>query len=460
MKSLLTDYQALRTLLKESLLFFCVFASKRAWKPAEHLKFLVKQIEVFLESDKLGLVLSTPPRHGKSSLCSFLLPVWYLCRNPKGNVMVVSYEATVAEYWGRKARDLFQNIGGIFGYKLDPSSSAVNFWRIQGYEGSYTAVGAGGGITGKGANLLIVDDPVKNAEESFSETKRNKIWDWFVSTALPRLEPNGKLIVIMTRWHHDDLAGRILKEIPNVLQINLPAIAEENDPLGRQVGQPLWEERFPLKKLEEIKKAIGSYWFSALYQGAPAPREGAIFRKEWIRYYTQIPENFDEIIISWDMAFKKTVSGSYVCGQVWGRKGAYYYLLDLVRGHWSFTETLQYVVMLAEKYPTYSKIIIEEKANGPAIIDIFKKEIPKIFPYNPKESKEARANAVAPLWEAGNVLLPATKEKWVEDFIYEILAFPLGMYDDQVDAMTQALLNFKKVKPIEIVDIAKTSFWR
>lgn len=393
-----------------------------------------------------------PPRHGKSVFISQYFPAWYLALHPEKRIILISYEADFAASWGRKARDVFERTKDLHRRSIREDVSSSTRWETT-YGGGMTTAGIGGPITGKGADVLIIDDPIKNVEEANSRSKREKVWDWFLSTAYTRLEPGGVLILVMSRWHEDDLAGKILKEMKGGGEkwevLRLPALAEENDPLGRKVGEALWPEKFPTSSLLVIKQTIGSYWFQALYQGNPVPEEGAIFKREWLRFYYAIPTDLEEIVISWDMAFKDASESSYVVGEVWGRKGIQYYLLDLVRGHWDFTETLRICKEIAKKWYNYSRIIIEEKANGVAVLNVLRREIPKVVGYTPTESKESRAYAVTPLWEAGNVLIPDKSIAWwVDDFITELLAFPRGEHDDQVDAMTQALLNFEKRKRI------------
>lgn len=221
------------------------------------------------------------------------------------------------------------------------------------------------------------------------------------------------------------------------------ALAEENDPLGREPGQPLCPELFTKQALESIKTSVGSYWWASLYQQRPSPAEGGIFKRHWWQYYRQAPGKFDEIIQSWDMSFKDKATSDFVVGQVWGRSGADKYLLDQVRGRMDFTATLQAVRSLSAKWPQARAKLVEDKANGPAVIATLKREISGLIPVEPQGSKEARAWAVQPEVEAGNVYIPDPGiASWVHDFVEECAAFPNGAHDDQVDAMTQALLRF------------------
>lgn len=300
-------------------------------------------------------------------------------------------------------------------------------------------------------NCLIIDDPLKDRAAANSLTIRNGLWDWYTSTAYTRLSAGGGVIVMCTRWHQDDLIGRLLSEHGEPWHvINYPAIAEHDEP-HRKKGEALHPERFDLETLERIKLNIGSHDWAALYQQHPLPEGGALFRSEWLQTYDDksIPPKFDSIIGSWDMTFKDSAGGDYVVGTIWGTKGASYYLLDLVRGQWDFVKTLEMFEQLQLKWPRVSHWLIEDKANGSAIISTIKKSISGVIPITPTESKLARANAVSALFEAGNVYIPAASS-WVEDYKAELLSFPSGAHDDQVDSSTQALNYLKAHKAFTV----------
>jgi predicted phage terminase large subunit-like protein len=254
----------------------------------------------------------------------------------------------------------------------------------------------------------------------------------------------------MTRWHEDDLVGRLLeKEQQEITEgthtgdrwhvINLPAIAEDADILGRSPGEALWPDYgFNLQRLEQIRKDVGSYVFNALYQQRPSAAEGSMFKRNWWRFYDQLPTTFDEIMQSWDMSFKGSDGSDFVVGQVWGRLGANKYLVDQVRGRMDITETINHIQRLTIKYPLARLKLIEDKANGPAVISLLRNSISGLVPVNPDGGKVARASAILPDLEAGNIYLPKNVG-WIDDFLHEANAFPRGAHDDQVDAMTQAI---------------------
>ncbi|HUE74827.1 MAG TPA: phage terminase large subunit [Pirellulaceae bacterium] len=232
-----------------------------------------------------GLVVSMPPQHGKSELCSKYLPAWYLGTFPDRRVILTSYEADFAGTWGRKARDLLDQWGHLFGVAVSKRSSSVHRWDLEGREGGMTTAGVGGPITGRGAHLLVIDDPIKNDEEARSATHRQKQWDWWQSTASTRLRPGALMVVIQTRWHRDDLTGRLIREAQTNGQrwrvVKLPALAEAHDPLGRSPGEALWPEVYTAEKLQQIKNSRTNYYWRSLYQQDPLAEGGL----EW-------PESF------------------------------------------------------------------------------------------------------------------------------------------------------------------------
>jgi len=254
----------------------------------------------------------------------------------------------------------------------------------------------------------------------------------------------------MTRWHEDDLAGRLLKEMKAGGQqwtvLELQAVAGENDALGRKPGEALWPEYgYNEAWAAETKVDVGTYFWNALYQQHPSSPEGEMLKRGWWKFYKAIPADLQEVIQSWDMTFKDSDGSDYVTGGVWGRKGADKYLLDQVRGRMDFPTTLAAVKALTAKWPEARAKLVEDKANGPAVIATLKREIPGLIPVEPRGSKMARVAAVSPEIEAGNVYLPDPSiAPWVNDFIEECSAFPNGKHDDQVDQMSQALLRFSQ----------------
>ncbi|MBC8290218.1 MAG: hypothetical protein H8E37_07865 [Planctomycetes bacterium] len=262
------------------------------WKPARHLKAISDAIRESVNGHGPRIVvIEAPPRFGKSEMVSYWLPQWYLTRYPDRHVILASYEATFARKWGRRDRDSFKALEGVTGLSVDRASAAAAEWSVAQFGGSMKTAGALGPITGSGAHILIVDDPIKNHEQALSPTIRDGLWDWWQTTASTRLEPGGVAIVMATRWHTDDLSGRLLKAADaggrEVRHIHLPALAEEGDILGRKPGESLWSARWSAEYLRGIESSMDAFWWQALYQQSPG-RHGSM---EWPDHY------FDAILV-------------------------------------------------------------------------------------------------------------------------------------------------------------------
>ena len=434
------------------------------WFHKEVCEALDKFLEDVLAKKSPRLILTAPPRHGKSELVSRRFPAFAFGRCPDLQIIATSYGADLAQRFNRDVqriidddtyRTLFPEttLNGR-NVRTDSRNAFIrtsDLFEIVNHKGAYRSCGVGGGITGTGADILIIDDPIKDRAEANSPTVRANVYDWYTSTAYTRLSPGGGVIVMNTRWHEADLTGQLLSKMQSEegdtwQVINYPAIAEHDEP-HRKTGEPLHAERYPLDALNRIRAAVGERDWAALYQQHPVPDGGGLFKEQWIQYYRQadLPSKFDKLVTSWDMTFKDGAGSDYVVGQVWGRAGAKFYLLDQVRGQMDFVKTKAAFVSLAEKWPHAVRKLVEDKANGPAIISELRDKVAGIIPITPKESKEARAYAVSTLWEAHNVYIPDPQEtKWVgRDFVPELLSFPAGAHDDQVDAMTQALSDLK-----------------
>lgn len=245
----------------------------------------MESIDLAEKGQRDGLLVSLPPQHGKSELCSKYLPAWYLGTYPDRRVILTSYEADFAASWGRKARDLLEHHGDLFGVNVSKRSAAVNRWDLEGHDGGMTTAGVGGPITGKGAHLLVVDDPIKNDEEARSAKHRQKQWDWWQSVATTRMRPGGLMIVVQTRWNKDDLTGRIQEQAKSNgqrwLTVKLPALAEPGDPLGRAPGEALWPEVYSKELHEKNKATRTNYYWSAMYQQNPLADGGTEWPDSW-----------------------------------------------------------------------------------------------------------------------------------------------------------------------------------
>lgn len=434
-------------------------------------KEICDELDRFLQdvADKKSprLIITMPPRSGKSELVSRRFPAFALGRNPELQIIATSYSSDLSQRFNRDVQrviddekyfDLFPNTRlSNSRVRTDSRGSYIrtsDLFEIVGHAGAYRSCGVGGGITGQGADILIIDDPIKDRAQAGSKTIRDSIWDWYTSTAYTRLSPGGGVIVMATRWHTDDLIGRLIQRMgegDTFRIVNYPAIAE-HDELHRKAGEALHPERYPLSTLLQIQKTIGSRDWEALYQQHPVPDGGALFKLEWSRRWTatSLPPEFDHTLMSWDMTFKDSKNSDYVVGQVWGKKGPNFYLLDQVRGQWDFVKTKEMVRVLAHKWPRVVRKLVEDKANGSAVISELKSTVSGFVPITPTESKEARASSVTPYFEAGNVFIPEdSAAPWVPHYVSELLEFPAGSHDDQCFVAGTKVATLFGDKPIE-----------
>lgn len=427
-----------------------------------HHKLLCEKLDDFANGKCPRLMVFMPPRHGKSELGSRRLPAYILGKNPDAQVIACSYSADLASRMNRDVqrvvdtneyRDIFPGTTlNSKNVKTDAKGSYVRnseMFEVVGRKGSYRAAGVGGGITGMGADFAIIDDPIKNMEDANSQRIRDTIADWYDSTLYTRLEGTGNVLVILTRWHEDDLAGRLLEkakksQLADQWEIlEMPAIREDmTNPIDpREIGEPLWPSKFNANRMTQIKASVGSKIWSSLYQQQPTPGEGAIFLKQWFKYYTHLPETRCDLkLISCDLTFKDTKTADFVVFAVYARYGANVYLIDKVKKRMDFTTTLREFKAIVAKHNDAPIKLVEEKANGAALISVLSKSIPGIVPVIPKESKTARAHAVTPYYESGNIYYPDDSIcDWIGDHLVEMTAFPFGRNDDSVDAETQAI---------------------
>ena len=392
-----------------------------------------------------------PPRHGKSELVSLRFPCWYLAKHPEDLIVQTGYAESIALTHSRRARDIFVSpaMTALFPQihyrperaaqeQIIPERQAAHEWgTVQ--RGSYYAVGVGGGLTGRGFNLGIIDDPVKDAEEAASQTIREKIWEWYTTVFRTRAHPNAAIILVMTRWHHDDLAGRLLYQAAHDTSADQWEVLHMKALLD---GKALWPERYSVEMLEAIRSSIGSRVFAALYQGEPSVASGQIFRREWWKTYREAPV-FMRIIQSWDTAFKEKQQNDFSACTVWGEAENGLYLLDAWRGKLAFPELKRTVVQLYNRDHA-AAILVEDKASGQSLIqELVRKTRLPVLPIRVDRDKVARAEAVTPSIEAGRVFIPESAP-WLHDYIDELSAFPNAEHDDWVDSTTQAINWFNR----------------
>ena len=414
---------------------------------APHHELLVDNLEAAARGELTRLMIFMPPRHGKSLLSTQNFPAWYLGKNPRKSIITASYSQDLADDFGRRVRNLVSNevhqaIFPGFGMAGD-SRSMRRFDTTQG--GSYYATGRGGPITGRGADLLLIDDPLKDSDEARSESIRRGLHEWFQHTAYTRLAPGGVVVIIQTRWHSDDLAGWLLREHAeeNWQVLTLPAIAEVDESF-RKAGTALWPSRYPLRALEGIRAAIGGAAWASLYQQRPSAAEGTVFKRDWFRTYREQPASFTKIVQSWDTAFKTGSENDFSVCTTWGVTSVGYYLLALWRDKVEFPELKRQFANQANAWKPHA-VLVEDKASGQSLIQELKLASPvAVLPVKVDSDKRTRAEATTPLFEAGKVFLPESAP-WLKDYIDELATFDSGVHDDMVDSTTQAL-NYLREK--------------
>jgi predicted phage terminase large subunit-like protein len=455
-----------------------------------HHGLICSYLDKFISGDIKRLMIFAPPRSGKSELVSRRLPAYILGRYPDTTIIATSYGADLAR---RMNRDVQRIMDGPEYRRLFPDSRLFganvrtvahgswlrnsDMFEVVGHRGYYLSTGVGGSVTGSGAHVAIIDDPVKNRKEANSPTYRQTVWEWYTSTLYTRLTPDGRVLLTVTRWHDDDLAGRLLalaKSDPEADQwttLILPAVSE--DPVAayderHEPGRALWETRWGIDKLRTIERTVGARDWASLYQQRPAPDEGEIFKRHHWRYWqpkganlppvavtlgdgtvveiepVELPGRFDDMVQSWDLNFKDTATSDFVAGQVLGRLGASKYVLDYLCERLGITATMDAIRAWGAKWPRATAKLIEDRANGPAVIQMLRGEVPGLIAVEPEGGKVSRAYAAAPEVEAGNVFLPHPHlAAWTQRFVANAAAFPNAANDDDVDAFTQAIIRWQ-----------------
>ena len=449
----LSDLSALElALARSNLIYFTRFTCPTYQDKFYH-RLLAKKLDLLLAGKIKRLMVFMPPQRGKTELVSRRLTAYALGKQPKLKIAGCAYSSDRAEIVNREIQRIIDTpeYEKIFPEtKLNARNVATDargswlrnssIFEVCKHGGSYKSVGVMGPLTGNSVDLGIIDDPIKDRMEAVSETFRNRLWEWYIDVFCTRLHGESRQLLTMTRWHEDDLAGRLLeKERDRWDVLSLPEIKEDesnpDDP--RKIGEPLWPEKHPLSETLAVK-ANSERTFIAMYQQRPAPSDGGLFKQQWFRYYYQMPARFDRIIQSWDCTFKDTSESDFVVGTIWGKIGANCYLLGYSRGQWDFVETVRQIQLAKQKFPSSQEILIEEKANGAAVIYTLKNQVPGLVPICPTESKESRAYAISFVFESGNVFFPANCP-WVSEIENELKVFNHGKYDDIVDSVSQAL---------------------
>ncbi len=417
--------------------------------PNWHVDAICHELERVLAGEVKRLIICVPPRSLKSLCASVALPAFALGRDPTRKIITASYADPLAYKLARDChrvmasrdyKDLFPDT------RIDPTKdSQAEFATTRG--GFRLATSIGGTLTGRGGSLLIVDDPMK-AQDAHSKAGRAFVNERFAGALLSRLDnkETGAVIVVMQRLHVDDLVGHLLG-IGGWEVLSLPAIAEEEAfiPIGagrvhhRKPGDPLFPAREPQAALERVKRELGLLDFAAQYQQAPVPPEGNLIRREWLRFYAQAPErrSGDTVLISWDTAMKTSASADYSVATVWLIRDEEHYLLDLVRARFDFPDLLTAALALHRRWNPIATVV-EDKNSGTSLIQAMRREGLSVLPFLPTVEKEARMHAQSVRFATGTVSLPQAAA-WLEDLVEELLAFPGGRHDDQVDSVSQAL---------------------
>ncbi len=405
-----------------------------------HQRLLYEKLHLVTTGKCRRLMIFMPPRHAKSETVTIRYLAWRLELDPKMNIILGSYNQKLANRFSRRIRRIVEER-----VPLAKDRKAVDEWETQA-GGGVRAVGVGAGITGFGGSLIVIDDPVKNRADAESATRRDNAWDWFNDDILTRLEPNSAVIVIQTRWHEDDLSGRIINRMENGGDtwaiVNLPALAEANDELGRAEGEAMWPERFSTKYLLSLKKQMGSYSFSALYQQRPVPKDGGAFKRSWFagKIIDRPPAGL-RWCRGYDLAVSTKTSADYTASFrcAVDRLGNLY-IADGFRQRIEFPEQRKYIV---ERILTETNTIhgIEAALHGMAFVQDLSRDQRLINRAFRSVKVDADKFTRALVWsnraEAGNVYL--VKGPWIDDFLDEACAFPGGSHDDQVDAVSLAV---------------------
>jgi predicted phage terminase large subunit-like protein len=416
---------------------------------------IAEKFEKVLSGEIKRLIVNMPPRHTKSEFASYLFPAWLLGHKPQTKIIQTTHTAELSYRFGRKVRNLIDSndYAKVFqDVKLSEDSKAAGRWETN-HGGEYFGAGVGGAITGRGADLLIIDDP-HSEQDALSSTAMDNTWEWYTSGPRQRLQPGGSIVCVMTRWSDKDLTGQLQKAMSEVKAdqwdiIEFPAILPS--------GKPVWPNYWKLEELEAVKASLTEQKWQAQWQQNPTGEEGALIKRDWWQVWDRkdIPM-LSHVIQSYDTAFTKKETGDYSAISTWG---VFYpdevtpniLLLDCIKERYEFPE-LKRAAIEQYKYWEPETVIVEAKASGlPLIQELRALGIPVInFTPSKGNDKVSRVHAVAPLFESGVVWIP--DERWAEEMVEECAQFPFGEHDDLVDSMTQALMRFRQGNFVRLFD--------
>ena len=423
-----------------------------------HHKKIAEKFELLKDKKLKRLIVNMPPRHTKSEFASFLLPAWIMGHAPKTKIIQATHTGELAFRFGRKVRNLMnhEDYKRVFtDVELSQDSQAAGRWETN-HGGEYFATGVGGAITGRGADLLIIDDP-HSEQDALSETAFDNAYEWYTSGPRQRLQPGGIIVIVMTRWSTKDLTGKLINAQTEIKAdqwdvIEFPAIFPKT-------GNPIWPEFWKKDELLSVKASLNEQKWQAQWQQSPTSEEGSIIKREWwMKWESQTPpNNIQHIIQSYDTAYSKKETADYSAITTWGvftseaDGKVYLILLDAIKGRWDFPELKRKALAKYKEYEPET-IIIEAKASGlPLTHELRQVGIP-VTNFTPSKGndKHVRVNAVAPVFEAGQVWVP--DERWAQEVIEECAAFPFGDNDDYVDSTTQAVLRFRQGNFVTLPD--------
>ena len=437
-----------------------------SYRFSPHNYLIAKKLRKLESGEIRRLMIFMPPRHGKTMQVSEFFPAWYLGRNPSHQVIDATYSYDRAGAIGCKVRNqLIDPVHQLVFPECNISADSKGANKLSIDQGGhYYSVGVGGAIVGRGAHLFVIDDPIKSREDAESITSRRKIIEWFKAVAYTRLMPDNRIVMVMTRWHFDDLAGRLLDEAKEKWDVlSLPAIAESDDEeTERKTGEALWSSDYPVHTLKTIKNSIGSREWNAQYQQRPLDEEGGMLKLGWFKRYDEReimrydvtcmskkelpdikPFGIHKIVLSWDTAFKETELNDPSSCTVWGISEMGYYLLYVYNKRMGFPKLKKEALRIWNRYMRYGMgvvaVLIEDRASGQSLIQVLEVEtrIP-IIPIRPESNKVIRTDEISPIIEAGHVHLPENAP-WLIRYETQLAQFPLGREDDDVDSTTQFL---------------------
>jgi len=423
-----------------------------AFIPGKHHQIMADAFERVANGDLKRLIINMPPRHTKSEFASYLFPAWFLGKYPEKKIIQTAHTAELAVGFGRKVRNLVNtpDYQDIFPTKLSSDSKAAGRWNTD-KGGDYFAIGVGGAVTGKGADVLIIDDPHSEQEAMLGNPSvYDRVFEWYSSGPRQRLQPGGAIVIVMTRWSKRDLTGQILqsaakRDLDEWEVIELPALLPS--------GKPLWKEFWRQEELEAIKSELPVSKWEAQYQQNPTSEEGAIIKRDmWQIWEKDRPPKCDYLIQSWDTAFEKNNRADYSACTTWGifyLEGEDGYDIANIIVLDAFKERMEFPELKKTAYEMWKDwnpdtCIVEKKAAGsPLIYELRRMGIP-ISEYTPGKGSDkiARVNAISDLFSSGMVWRPDTR--WAEELVEEIASFPNGDHDDLVDSTSQALLRFRQ----------------